>query len=129
MIYYGKQLYFLDAVMPSLHDSIKLRYTDDQLLWADENHGNIWTFFIENQLLYSSETALIKKLVTDAPFTAQFSKRSPGRILWFIGFQIVRSYMENNDIDLPELMKLSDSQQLLASSKYKPKQGKSGHFK
>jgi hypothetical protein len=121
MIMEGKKLYFLDAMMPALHDSIKLRYTFKQLQWAHQNQANLWTFFVENSLLFSTETTLIKKFVTDSPFTSQFSKDAPGRILWFVGFEIVRKYMDRNrDVSLQDLMENKMPQEILEASGYKP---------
>lgn len=125
MIMEGKKLYFLDAMMPALHDTIKLRYTYEQLQWAHQNQANLWTFFVENNLLFSTETVLIKKFVTDSPFTSQFSKDAPGRILWFIGFEIVRKYMDRNrEIGLQDLMENKMPQEILDASAYKPKNKK-----
>ena len=121
LMYEGKFVYFIDAMLPEENDTLKLHYTGSQLKWAYENEMNVWTFFVENQLLYSTQTGIIKNFTADAPFTSQFTKKSPGRILWFLGHQIVRSYMENNpDVSLDELMKETDSKKILSASYYKP---------
>jgi len=51
---------------------------------------------IENKLLYSSYNQAMSKFITDGPFTTDFSKESPAKIGSWIGWQIVRSYMNHN---------------------------------
>ena len=64
----------------------------------------------------------IKKYTSEGPFTAAFSKAAPPRIGYWIGWQIVRQYMNNNpEVTMQQLMDNNDAQQLLAKSKYKPK--------
>ncbi|MCD4746228.1 MAG: hypothetical protein K8R58_08005 [Bacteroidales bacterium] len=122
MINEGKKLFFLDAMQAETHDTIKIGYTSEQLKWNEENEANIWAFLIENNLLYSSDYQMISKLITDAPFTSFFSRESPARIGNWIGWQIVRDYMNNcKEITLKELMNEYDAQKILTKSKYKPK--------
>lgn len=122
MIYHGKILYFVDAMLPEFHDSLKIKYSESQLNWAKANEVNIWSFFIENKLLYSTDNSLTKNFIIDGPFTSNFSKDSPSRLGHFIGWQIVKKYMDNNnDVDLTQLLEEVDAQKILTKSKYKPK--------
>ncbi|MCF8296391.1 MAG: DUF2268 domain-containing putative Zn-dependent protease [Saprospiraceae bacterium] len=122
MIYHGKILYFVDAMLPEFNDSLKIKYSESQFNWAKANEVNIWSFFIENKLLYSTDNSLSKSFIINGPFTSNFSKESPSRLGYFIGWQIVKKYMDNNnDIDLKQLMEEADAQKILTKSKYKPK--------
>jgi len=117
----GKQLYFLDAMLPESPDNIKIGYTENQLKWCKENEKNIWAFMIENELLYSSNTNTIRKFFTDGPFTNDFSQESPARMGEWLGWQIVRSYMKKNpNVTLEELFANEDAQELMAKSGYRP---------
>ena len=121
MISAGKLMYYLDMVLPYSADSLKICYTSDQLEWCDDNEENIWAFLIDNELLFSTDYKSQSKLMVDGPFTTGFSKRSPARIGVWLGWQIVRDYMENNpQTDIKELLNISDSQTLLHDSGYKP---------
>ena len=121
MIYNGKIMYFLDAVLPSYEDSIKIGYKTSQIAWCKANEKEIWTYIVENKLLFNSEFINIKKMIDDAPNTSFFPQNSPSRTGVWIGWQIVRSYMKNNqEVTLQELMKSSDYQKILNYSKYKP---------
>ena len=122
IIYEGKILYFLDAVLPDTPDSLKIYYTPAQMDWCQKNESNIWSFIIDKKLLYSTDPSMITKFCTDGPFTAVFSRQSPSRVGIWIGWQIVRAYMENNKkISIKELFTDQDAQGILTRSKYKPK--------
>ena len=122
MIYEGKVQYFIDAMLPETPDSLKIYYSAKQLDWCDKNESSMWTFLIDKKLLYSSENNIVSKLCTDGPFTALFSKQSPSRVGYWLGWQIVRSYMENNKkVSMRDMFKNQDAQEILEKSKYKPK--------
>ena len=121
IIYNGKIMYFTDAMLPKMHDSLKIAYSNKQLEWCYDNEQNMWTYLIENKALFSTDFIEIKKYTENAPFTASFTKDSPGETGVWIGWQIVRSYMKNNtSISLQELMKSDNYIQILNNSKYNP---------
>ncbi len=118
----GKVLYFLDAVIPQTSDTVKIGFTSNQLQWCRDSEANIWKFLINNNILFSADYQVIKKFTLDGPFSASFSKESPARIGNWLGWQIVRAYMnKNKDVTLNELMLETDAQKILTKSKYKPK--------
>lgn len=122
MIHNGKSLYFLDAVLPDASDSLKIGYTAEQLEFCKENEANIWAFFIEKKLLFSTDELEYLKYVNEGPTTSGMPKESPGMIGNWIGWQIVRTYMNRNpEVSLQQLMKNQDPQIILTKSKYKPK--------
>lgn len=121
MIYKGKILYLSDALMPQAPDSIKIGFTKKQLDWCVENESNMWGFLIKNKLLYSNDITTVTKFTGEAPFTTGFVKESPGRTGVWLGWRIVKSYMNNNpNVTFDQLMQEMDAQKILASSKYKP---------
>lgn len=122
MMYYGKMIYYTDMLSPDMPDSIKLGYSDAQVKWCIENEENIWTALIEQNILYSTSPRDFLKFVNDGPTTQGFPKESPSRLGYFIGWQIVKTYMEKHpDVTLEQLCKEPDAQKILAESKYKPK--------
>lgn len=121
MIFHGKQLYFKDALLPDIHDTTKIKYTGDQLQWIEANEKMIWSFIIENELLFTGNYSRFKKLLSDGPFTSEFGRSSAPRIAQWIGWQIARNYMETNpSVSLKQLMQTTDAQSLLDKSGYKP---------
>lgn len=126
MIYNGKILYFLDQVLPkSTPDSVKIGYTAQQMEWCKNYEGNIWGLFLQNELLYQSDQK-IQVFISDGPFTPGIGnqKESAPKLGYFIGWQIVKKYMqENPSITVQQLMADTDYQKILTKSKYKPKEG------
>lgn len=122
MIFEGKLLYVLDATLRSSSDSTKIGFSADAMGWCEEYEPRIWAHLIEQQLLYATEYMDINKWINQAPFVAGIPKDSPGRLGQWIGWQIVRKYMqENPTVTIIELMTNQNSQEILANSKYKPK--------
>lgn len=123
MMYFGKELYLKDLWLPNTEDALKIGYTESELLWAQENEAYIWSFFVEGELLYSTDTKLAGRFINPAPFSKfklELDNESPGMIGRFIGWQIVQSYMEKNDVSIQQLM-ATPADELFKNSKYKPK--------
>lgn len=124
MIYYGKELYLKDILLPNYTDAERIGYLPEQITWCQENESYIWRFFVDENLLYSSDSKLANRFINLAPFSKfylEIDNESPGRIGQWIGWQIVRSYMENNPkTTVADLFKM-DARELFEKSKYKPK--------
>jgi gliding motility-associated lipoprotein GldB len=123
MIFQGKELYAKDLLLPAFSDAEKMGYTPEQIKWCQENEGYMWRYFIENEMLYSEDSKLVTRFMVPAPFSKfylEIDNDSPGRVGAWIGWQIVRSYMKNNDVSLAELLK-KDTKEIFEKSKYKPK--------
>lgn len=122
MIYQGKLLYVLDKVLPLYDDNQKIGYTPEQLQWSQENEQYIWRYFIEKEVLFSTNSKLLTQFINPAPFSKfylEIDNESPGRIGAFIGWNMVRSYMQNNDIPLRLLLQ-KPAEEIYKNSKYKP---------
>lgn len=122
IIYHGKELYMKDKLIPNVSEANKIAYTEQQLAWCKENEYQIWSYFIDNKLLYDSNVKNEFRFINEAPFSKFYQDidaESPGRVGQWIGWQIVRSYMENNDISLSELL-VTDAKTIFENSKYKP---------
>ena len=123
MIYHGKQLYLKDLLLPEYTDAEKMGYSSKEISWCQENEAYIWRYFLENDLLYNDEPKLGARFIAPAPFSKfylEIDNESPGQVGAWIGWQIVRSYAENNDIPLADLLKMN-AKELFEKSKYKPK--------
>lgn len=122
MVYQGKLLYYLDAMAPSMHDTLKTGYSSAQLKWVKENETKIWSFFIEKKLLFSTDASEYAKFINDGPPSSGFSPDAPAKLGAWIGWQIVKTYMEkNSEITLDQLLLENDALKILEQSGYKPK--------
>lgn len=121
MINAGKAYYFIEAMAPKLEDDILLGYTPAQMKWANDNEGELWADIVGNQRLFSSGLDMHMTFFADGPFTQEYSHEAPARLGEFIGLQIIRSYMANNDISLQQLINEKDFQGIFQASGYKPR--------
>lgn len=122
MIHGGKELYILDQLMPEALDSVKLEYTQKQVDWCEENEANIWAYFVSENLLYSTEYNAFQKLVDYSPNSPGMPEEAPGRTADWLGWQIVKAYMERYpEATLSDLIEINDAQSILDGARYKPK--------
>ena len=123
MIYFGKELYLKDILLPEYSDAEKMGYTPEQIVWCQENESYIWRYFIEKEILFSDEQKLASRFIDPSPFSKfylEIDNDSPGQVGSWIGWQIVRSFMENNDTKLDQMLKMN-AKEIFEKSKYKPK--------
>ncbi|MEO1628361.1 MAG: hypothetical protein AAFV25_24655, partial [Bacteroidota bacterium] len=121
MIHNGKKLYILDALMPHVPDSIRLGYTAAQSQWCEDNEGQMWAYFLTEDLLYSTQVNDIRKLVDHSPNSPGMPPEAPGRTANWMGWKIVESYMKRHpDSSMKELIEMRDAQKLLEGARYKP---------
>lgn len=122
MIHEGKLLYFVKSMLPDHEDNLIFGFTDGQMKFCKNNENQMWQYLVEHNLLFSSDQLTRRKLTGEAPFTAYFSKESPGRAAVWSGFRIIESFMmKNKDTSLGDLMKNTDIQGILEKSRYDPK--------
>ena len=122
IIYYGKILYLKDKLMPFHTDGQKITYSQDQLVWARANEEPMWRHFIENELLYGTDIKLSQRFLDPAPFSKfglELDNESPGQLGRYLGWQIVRSFMDKNQVSLQQLLNLS-AEDIFKKSNYKP---------
>lgn len=123
IIYFGKELYLKDLWLPDTKDEDKIGYSAEQYAWVQENEEQMWRYFVEQELLYSTDPKLIERFVAPAPFSKfylEIDNDSPGMVGRYVGWQIVKAYMENNNVSVNQLM-AGSADEIFKNSKYKPK--------
>ena len=124
MIYHGKQVYFKEWMLPKSSDGQKMGYTDAQIRWVIDNEKYIWQYFIQKELLYNTDTSLTQRFIEPAPFSKfylEIDNESPGRVGVWLGWQIIRSYMNRYpNTGINDLLNLP-AQKLFSKSNYKPR--------
>ncbi|MFD2203700.1 gliding motility lipoprotein GldB [Shivajiella indica] len=121
MIYYGKAYHFTKSILPCTPDEYIIGYTSEEVASCFNNEVYIWSYFIENDLLYTTNPFEIRKYIGEAPSTDEISPQAPGRLGRWLGWNIVDDYRLNNNLDLPELMLESDTEKIFRQSGYKPR--------
>ncbi len=121
ILYYGKLFYLLDALLPNADDSILLYYTDNQYDWCVRNEADIWDFVVNCNALFSTSKNDYRIFIGESPYTVGMPSDSPGRLGHWLGWRIVKAFMNRNpEIDLRELMNEKDDRKILRLSKYNP---------
>ncbi len=124
MIQYGKEAYIKSLLNPGASNAVHLGYAEEAYQWSQANERQVWSYFLENDFIYSTDKELEKRFLDLGPFSKfglQIDLESPSRIGRFIGYQIVEQYMDKyKNTSINELIAL-DAITLLKQSNYKPK--------
>ncbi len=123
MIREGKKLYFMELMLSDSPDSLRTDWTTAQLDWLRDNEVQMWTYYIDNKYLYSTDAAYYMPLLSDGPFTAapNIPPGSAPRIGAWTGWLIVKKFMDKNpSMSLEELFGYTDSDAILRESGYRP---------
>jgi uncharacterized protein YjaZ len=123
IIYFGKQLYLKDLWIPFKANYEKIGYSALEYEWSKENEFYIWQYFVENELLYQTDRKLLGRFILAAPFSRfnlDLDSESPGRLGQYIGWKIVKSYMNNNPKSVLEMLQMTP-QEIFSNAKFKPK--------
>ncbi len=122
MIDNGRLIYFAEMTCDECEDYQLIGMNEEDEIWCEENEPEIWNFLIEHDLVYSTQQGEFNKYIEDGPNTSGMPVEAPGNVGSWIGWQIVRQYMErNNEVTLDELMKADDAEMILQMARYKPR--------
>jgi hypothetical protein len=121
IIYEGKLRYLLSQLLPDRQAWEYVGYNREQYSWCSNHQSQIWKTILENQHLFAANYLTTTQYLKEAPYTAFLSTESPGKVGIWLGYQIVISYMKQNpNTSLPQLMEITDYQELFKKSKYRP---------
>jgi len=121
MIHNGKILYALERILPDYKHKMLMEYTDEQMAWVESNELQIWSHFLSNELLYTTRKQDYQKLTGPSPNAPGMPPEAPGQTANWIGWQIVKAYMKRHpNVSLPDLLMMSDAQEILEASRYRP---------
>ena len=119
LIFKGKIMYLMSQILEE-KEHVIFRYSEKDLEWCENNEYNIWNEIIDLDLMYNEDYNSYATFFTDSPFTKGMPQESPGRLGYWVGYRIINSYMQNNNVSLQDLMQNTNSQNILLQSKYKP---------
>ncbi|MFT3884131.1 MAG: hypothetical protein QM724_01500 [Flavobacteriales bacterium] len=116
----GKVMALLEVLLPGTDPATLFAFSQAQLRWCQENEFTIWRELVSHDVLYSKKEAEIARLMNDGPFTNGFPRESPGHIGEWIGYRMVRSYLDANPATtFAQLFTLNDPRLFLKT--YKPR--------
>ncbi len=118
----GKTMVFCKYIQPHAPDSLILEYSQEQMNVCHAHAQEIWGHFVEKKVFYDATRMAKTKYLQDRPFVSDISQDCPGRIGYWLGWQILDAYMQKkSDIKLQTVMRDTDFQKIFRESKYKPK--------
>lgn len=121
MLYEGALLEAIMRLVPEAQESLAMGYTTEQLEWLRVNSKQAWQAVVGRQLLYSTSSSDIDRMVNPAPKTMLLHQESPGRAGRFIGYCITQSYLSHHkDATLEHLLSPDyyNSRSTLVESEY-----------
>lgn len=117
IIYHGKALYITEACLPDKDKNIIIRYSKEDLKWAKDNEYSIWKYLVDENLLFKTDDLNTKNLLQEGPFTSGLPEKGPDRLGQYLGWVIVKNYMENSKTTFEELINVPYNEILQS---YKP---------
>jgi len=105
MIRWGKVIYLAEAAFPEKEKSILLRYSEEGMKWALDQEREIWNYLVREKLLFKIDERFKINMLNEAPFTVGLPEKGPDRLGQFIGWRMVRKYMEIKRVSVEELIK------------------------
>ena len=122
MIYHGKIRYLTAQILDDYPEYEVMGWTKEQWDWCEANEEGIWHHMMDQKHIFSMDHMVQTNYLKEGPFTLEISQEyCPGQVGVWIGWQIVASYMEQNeDVTLLELMAEGDAQKVLDKSYYRP---------
>ena len=121
MISLGKVEYFVEAMYPSVSDSIRFAFTPTQMQWCVEREKAFWDHLAQKNLLFSKDYHTFKKYIEEQPFISSLERESPGKAGVWLGYRIVKAFMEKNPkVTLQSLMIEKSQDEIFKGSKYHP---------
>ena len=124
MIYHGKLHYVQELFAPKATGDQLFNYSPEKYVFTVENESQMWRYFIENEMLYDTDSKLLSRFILPAPFSKfylEVDQQTPGGVGRYIGYRMVKSFMENNQVELETMIDLN-AEEIFKRSKYKPLQ-------
>lgn len=120
ILYYGK-LYYLHSLLLDKSEKEIMDFTESEERWFAKNEKTLWSYIVNEHKLYQNDQLFASKLLCDSPFTLFTLGEIPGRAGQWIGYQIIKSYVNSHEeLSLHQLLSENDYKKILEDSKYDP---------
>ncbi|MES2382838.1 MAG: hypothetical protein V4538_17455 [Bacteroidota bacterium] len=123
MLFEAKVRYFTKQLLPELDDTLVFGYTKKQMDWCQGSEAQIWSYFVDQKLLYNQQPNDYMRYLNDGPFTAAVGipQESAPALGVFCGYKILENYVSKTNASLQEVMAETNWDEILKKSAYRPK--------
>lgn len=104
MIRWGKILVLVEAGLYDAPKEIVLRYSREDLQWAMGNEYSLWDYLKKEELLFVDSEREKMNMLKPGPFTIGLPEKGPDRLGQYLGWRMVHSFLEKNDVSLQTLI-------------------------
>lgn len=104
MIRWGKMLAIAEIIAPEIPLQRVLRYTKQDLDWAIKAERGFWEYLVDQQFLFKMDQELNMNLLNEGPYTIGLPQESPDRMGRFLGYRIVKQYIDQEQPTLQVLL-------------------------
>ena len=121
MLNFGKLYYLLETVLPCVSPYNLIGYSQEEWTLINQNEEIIYGVFVDRQLFFETNHLIKNKYLSERPKTFEISPNCPGRIGAWLGWKIIKSYMQNHpNITIQELLNNTNNKEIFFESLYKP---------
>lgn len=115
IIYHGKMMLALEAMLPYKSIATLFAYTDSELAWCTKNEKFLYQNLVEYKLIYSTNLKEISSYINPGSFTPGLPAECPGGVGKWIGYRMVKQYFEENDLNLQDFLQTeNDARKVLS---------------
>lgn len=119
MAFAGKIHFVASVLMEKVSDRDLLNYSQQQIDWCERQEYDVWKHLLENDLIFTEGAKEVSTLMNDGPFTPGMPPESPGGVGNYIGYKMIKAYMERNkEVTLVQLLNMENDREFL--NNYKP---------
>lgn len=119
MIAYGKVYYFVGQLLPCASTDVLMSRDSKDIVSFETHKKDIWNHMVKNQLFFKEDSDTKRRYIEPRPKTVEIADQCPGMVGQWLGYEIVKSYMENNEVTLQELMSTTDAKIIFNKSGFK----------
>lgn len=114
LIYEGVMTEAKMRFVENANPALALGYTDEEYSALLANEKWIWDKMVSSGMLFDHDPSVVSKLISPAPSSTLISQSCPGRAGRFVGYKIVRAYLDGypdaklSDMLSPEFYNLAN---------------------
>lgn len=103
----GKVLYLLRAAFPMEDEAFLMRYSQEEIEWANKNEVPFWEYLVREEMLFKNNVRDKSNFLNEGPYTVGLPEKGPARLGQFLGMKMVKQFMKaNKALSLQELLKV-----------------------